>query len=135
MNRFWILLGAFVVALVPLGLAVLLGTWAFEFYKEAELDRRLAVHEGALRRVMEKEPTIDPLTQGLAEFGTALLLAPETPADVRRAIETHGGVATDALRQKARRWPILRVFWAADAICFIFFDDDEVMRDFACVGT
>ena len=127
MKRFWILLGAFVVSTGTLGLSLLLGTWAFE-------SRRYSQHETRLRRVMEQEPTIARLTEGLANEGTTVLAAPETDEAVEIAIDTHGGAIAETMRKKARRWPRLRVYRSADMIYFIFFDDDDVMRDFACVG-
>ena len=127
MKRFWILFGAFVVTAATLGVALMLGTWAFEY-------RRYSLHETRLERVMEQEPTIARLTEGLENEGTTVLAAPETAEDLRVAIDTHGEAAADVLRQKARRWPSLRVYRSADMIYFIFFDDDDIMRDFACVG-
>jgi hypothetical protein len=127
MKRFWILFGAFVVSAATLGVALMLGTWAFEY-------RRYSQHETRLERVMAQEPTMARLTEGLANEGTTILAAPETARGVEIAIDTHGEAAADTLRQKARRWPSLRVYRSADMIYFIFFDDDDIMRDFACVG-
>jgi hypothetical protein len=128
MKRFWILFGALVVTTVTLGLALMLGTWGFEYHRYSQ-------HETRLKRVMEQEPTMARLTEGLANEGTTVLAAPETARGVEIAIHTHGEAAADMLRQKARRWPSLRVYRSADMIYFIFFDDDDVMRDFACVGS
>ena len=127
MKRFWILFGAFLVTTVTLGLALLLGTWGFEY-------RRLSQHEGRLRRVMEQEPDMGRLTEGLASEGTVVLAAPETPEDVQRAIGTYGDGFADVLHQKAGRWPALRIFLADDMLYFVFFDEDGVMRDFVCLG-
>lgn len=127
MKRFWVLFGAFVVTVATLGLALFLGTWGFEY-------RRLSQHEGRLRRVMEQEPTVSRLTEGLANEGTVVLSAPETPEDVQRAIATYGTAAADVLRKKAGQWPLVRVFRTADMLYFVFFDEDGVMKDFVCLG-
>ena len=127
-KRVWILLGAFVVAAATLALALMLGSWGFEY-------RRHSQHQTRLQRVMEQEPTIARLTEGFADEGTTVLAAPETAEAVEAALTTHGGAAVEALREKARKWPSLRVYRTVGMIYFIFFDDDEVMRDFACVGT
>ncbi len=127
MSRFWILAGAFIVTVVTLALAFLLGSWGFGY-------RRFSQHERRLQRVMQQQPTIDRLTAGLADEGTTVLSAPQTAGDVERTIADHGGARAEELREKARRWGHLRVFRAADMIYFVFFDDDGVMRDFTCVG-
>ena len=127
MKRFWILFGAFVVTVATLGVALMLGTWAFEY-------RRYSQHETRLERVMAQEPTMARLTEGLANEGTTVLAAPETAEELQVAIDTHGGAIAETMRQKARRWPRLRVYRSADMIYFIFFDENDVMRDFACVG-
>jgi len=127
MKRFWILFGAFVVTAVTLGLALLLGTWGFEY-------RRLSQHEGRLRRVMEQEPDVNRLTEGLANEGTVVLAAPETPEDLERTIATYGDGFADILRQKADRWPAVRVYRATDMLYFVFFDEEGVMKDFVCLG-
>jgi hypothetical protein len=128
MKRLWILFGAFVVSATSLGVALMLGSWTFEY-------RRHSQHATRLERVMEHEPTMVRLTEGLANEGTTILAAPETAEDLQVAIDTHGGAIAETIRQKARRWPRLRVYRTVDMIYFIFFDDDDVMRDFACVGT
>ena len=73
--------------------------------------------------------------RALRKRGTTVLTAPGTAEAVEIAIDTHGGEAVEALREKARNWPSLRVYRTLDMIYFIFFDDEEVMRDFVCVGT
>ncbi|MGD8897157.1 MAG: hypothetical protein PVJ73_14070 [Acidobacteriota bacterium] len=127
MSRFWILAGAFAATAVTLAAALVLGSWGFNY-------RRFNQHETRLRRVMEQQPTIDRLTAGLEDEGAVVLSSPRTSEEVERAIARYGGDRAGALREKADRWVHLRVYHAADMIYFIFFDDEGVMRDFACVG-
>jgi hypothetical protein len=127
MSRIWIFAGAFTATAVTLALALVLGSWGFDY-------RRFNQHEGRLRRVMQQQPTIDRLTAGLEDEGTTVLSAPQTSEEAERAIVEHGGARTGEIRDKARRWGHLRVFHAADMIYFVFYDDDGVMRDFTCVG-
>jgi hypothetical protein len=127
MSRFWILAGAFTVAVATLALALLLGAWGFNY-------RRYSLHEGRLQRALEQRPTIGQVTAGLEDEGATVLSAPESAEGLEEAIVAHGGASAGVLRQKARRWGHLRVFRAADMLYFVFFDDAGVMRDFQCVG-
>lgn len=127
MSRFWILAGAFTVTTATLALALLAGSWAFDY-------RRYSLHEGRMQRALQQEPTIGQLTAGLEEEGASVLSAPENAEELDGAIAAHGGQRVGELRKKARRWGHLRVFRAADMLYFVFFDDAGVMRDFACVG-
>jgi hypothetical protein len=126
MRRFWILAGAFAAAAVTLTLALTLGAWGFGY-------RLTSQHERRLRRVLEKQPTMAQLTEGLESEGIRVLSTPQTAGEVERAIADHGRDRAPELRQKARRWKHLRVFDASEMIYFVFFDDDGVMRDFTCV--
>ena len=127
MSRFWILAGAFTATAATLALALLLGAWGFDY-------RRYSQHEGRLKRVLEQQPTIGQVTAGLEDEGASVLSAPETAEELEEVIVAHGGERAESLRQKAQRWGHLRVFRVADMLYFVFYDDDGVMRDFACVG-
>jgi len=127
MKRFWMLAGAFVLTVAALTLAMLLGSASFDF-------RRYSQHEGRLRRVMREEPTAERLTRGLADEGTTLVASAETPEAVERVVAARGGRKAGEIREKARRFPRLRVFRAADMLYFVYFDEDGVMRDFTCVS-
>jgi hypothetical protein len=127
MKRIWILAGAVVATAATLALALLAGTWAFDF-------RRYTQHEQRLERVLQQQPTIGQVTAGLADEGAALLVTSETEAEIEEAIATHGRARAETIREKARRWGHLRVFRAADMLYFVFYDDEGVMRDFTCVG-
>ena len=127
MNRFWMLVGALVVTLSSLALALLLGSTGFDF-------RRYTQHEGRLRRVLREAPSVARLTQGLQEEGTPLVAAPAGPAEAERVIAQRGGAKVAQLRAKAARYPLLRVYRAADMLYFVYFDADGLMRDFTCVS-
>ena len=127
MSRFWILAGAFTVTAATLALALALGTWGFDF-------RRYSQHEGRLRRVLQQEPTMARLTAGLAEEGTVVLASPASPEEREKAVAAHGGERAAEIREKAERWAHLTVYRASDMLYFVFFDDEQVMRDFTCVG-
>ena len=127
MSRFLILAGAFTATTATLALAFLLGAWGFDY-------RRYSQHEGRLQRVLEQQPTIGQVTAGLEDEGAPVLSAPKTAEELEKVIEAHGGERVEGLREKARRWGHLRVFRATDMVYFIFYDDEGVMRDFACVG-
>lgn len=127
MKRFWIVVGALVVTLAALTLALLLGSASFDF-------RRYSQHEGRLRRVMREAPTADRLTRGLQDEGTTLIAAPKDAAETARVIEERGGKKVAELRAKTRRYPRMRVYRTADMLYFVFFDAADVMRDFTCVS-
>ena len=127
MSRFWILAGAFTATAATLALALALGAWGFDY-------RRYSQHEGRLQRALDQEPTMARLTEGLAEEGALALVAPASPAEQERAIVAHGGRRIAEIREKTRRWGHVKVYRAADMLYFVFFDDEQVMRDFTCVG-
>jgi hypothetical protein len=123
----WILAGAFVVTVATLVIALGLGSLGFDY-------RRYTQHERRMRRVLEQHPTVEQLTQGLADDGSPLVADARTPAEIDRAIATHGDDRVAALREKARKWDRLRVYTAGDMLYFVFFDRDGIMQDFALVS-
>lgn len=128
MKRTWILLGALVVTLAALSVAMFLGTLGFNYHRALE-------HEQLLRAVMARQPTAAWLTKWLAGVkGAPLLAAPASRAEAERVISAHGAAKVDELRAKAGRYPQLRVYRASDMLYFVFFDADGVMRDFTCVS-
>jgi len=127
MNRLWIGIGALVVTLGALALAMVLGSASFDF-------RRYRDHEGRLRKVMLEAPTADRLTQGLKDEGTALVAAPVTPEERERVAAEYGGPKRAEVRVKAARYAQMRVYHASDMIYFVYFDEGGVMRDFTCVS-
>lgn len=127
MSRLWIFAGAFTVAAATLALAFLLGAWGFD-------SRRYSQHERRLQRVVDQEPVLSRLTEGLAEEGASILAAPATPDELEKVIRDHGGDRSAEIRKKLQRWGHLQVYRAADMLYFVFFDDERVVRDFTCVG-
>jgi hypothetical protein len=108
-------------------LAFVLGAWAFEA-------RRTAVHDTRLRHLVQQQPTMDRVTRGLEDEGSLLVAAPRTPAELARVVRERAGQRAPAILEKARGYPQTRVFQAGDMIYFLFFDKDDVLRDFAYVS-
>jgi pilus assembly protein TadC len=127
MNRFWIAVGALVLTLGALTLAMLLGSASFDF-------RRYTVHRQRLEKVLREQPSADRLTRGLAEEGTALLAVARTREEVGREASARGGKRTVEIREKGARHAETRVYRAGDMLYFVFFDAAGVMRDFTCVS-
>jgi len=120
--------GALVVTLAALALALLLGSAGFDF-------RRYTQHEGRLRKVLREAPSLERLTRGLQEEGTVLLAAPAGRDEAERVIAGRGGRKAAEIRAKSARYPLLRVYRAADMLYFVYFDGEGVMRDFTCVSS
>ncbi len=128
MKRFWIVVGALVVTVGALWIAMLLGSAGFN-------GRRYPQHEQRLRKVMQQpQVTVDRLTRAFAAEGTSLVAAPVSPEDAERVIAKEGASRAAELRAKAARYPELRVFATADMYYFVFFDRDGLMRDFTLVS-
>ncbi len=127
MKRFWILAGALAVTIGALALAFWLGTASFDV-------RRYSQHNGRLAKVMREKPNAERLTLGLAAEGTPLLVTAVTAEDKENAAVARGGIRLAEIRDKAARYPELRVYEAGDMLYFIFFDAKGVMRDFTCAS-
>jgi hypothetical protein len=127
MRRLAILAGALAVTGGTLSLAFWLGSASFDA-------RRFGQHNARLAKVMQQHPSSDRLTRGLEAEGTPLLVVASSAADKQRAALAHGGARAAEIRDKAARYPELRVYRAADMLYFVFFDEDGVMRDFTCVS-
>lgn len=128
MKRAAILAGALAVTLGSLWLAMALGSVGFDV-------RRYTQHERRLRKVMaEPQATLDRLTRAFRDEGTLLVAAPASPEESERVIAGQGGKQMAELRGKAARHPRMRVFATADMLYFVFFDRDDVMRDFTLVS-
>lgn len=115
------------LALVGLVIALYLGTIGYDV-------RRTLLHEARLEGLLEEEPTLYQVTVGLEEKGP-LVASPETEEDLEEWIAHYGDQKRDEILEKGREWPITRIFDAGDMIYFIYFDDKEVMRDYAFVST
>jgi hypothetical protein len=126
MKRFWILAGALGVTVFTLSIAFWLGSASFDA-------RRYSQHNGRLAKVMRERPSADRLTRGLEAEGTPLVVTATSSSDKEQAL-ARGGARVGEIREKARRYPELRVYLAGDMFYFVFFDQDGVMRDFTCVS-
>ena len=127
MKRFWVLGLALVVTMGALATALWLGSATFDV-------RRYSQHTGRLAKVMREKPSADRLTRGLVAEGAPLVVTAATAEDKERAAVTRGGARLAEIREKAARYPELRVYQAGDMLYFIFFDQGGLMRDFTCVS-
>ncbi len=127
LKRGWIFGGALLLTGIACAFAFWLGAWGFDF-------RRYSQHEGRLRRLVLQEPTRDRVERGLADEGSPLIEAPEGPAALEKVARSLGGRKAEEVLTKGRRWPTTRVFRAGDMLYFLYFDRDDVLRDYTCVS-
>jgi hypothetical protein len=127
LKRGWIFAGALLLTAMACAFAFWLGAWGFDF-------RRYSQHEGRLRRLVLQEPTRDRVERGLADEGSPLIEAPEGPAALEKLARSLGGRKAAEVLTKGRRWPTTRVFRAGDMLYFLYFDHDDVLRDYTCVS-
>jgi len=125
MRRLAIVLGSVVATGVMLALALLLGSWGYSH-------RALTTHHGRLARLVEQQPTLDQVVQGLEDEGSPLLASPRDETALRQAISVLPRDTQDQIVQKGKGWPIVRVFRSGEALYVLFFDANEILRDFAC---
>jgi hypothetical protein len=126
-KRFWIVAGALAVTLGIVALAFWLGSASFDV-------RRYSQHNQRLGKVLRERPDADRLTRGLAAEGSPLLVTAVSASDKQRATAEHGGARAAEIRDKAARYPELRVYRAGDMLYFVYFDQEGLMRDFTCVS-
>jgi hypothetical protein len=127
LRRAWIIVGALLASGLALYLALFIGAWGFEF-------RRTSQHEGRLRRLVQQQPTLARVVQGLADEGSPLIESPDGPAALEAVAKRYGGAKAGEVRAKSGRWPTTRVFRAGDMIYFLYFDKDDVLRDYTWVS-
>jgi hypothetical protein len=127
LRRAWIIVGALVASGLALYMALFLGAWGFEF-------RRTSQHDGRLRRLVQQQPTLARVVQGLADDGSPLIESPDGPAALEAVANRYGGAKAGEVRTKGGRWPTTRVFRAGDMIYFLYFDQDDVLRDYTWVS-
>jgi hypothetical protein len=127
LRRAWIIAGALVASGLALYLALFLGAWGFDF-------RRISQHDGRLRRLVQQQPTLARVVQGLEDEGSPLIDSPDGPAALEAVANRYGGAKAGEVRTKGSRWPTTRVFRAADMIYFLYFDRDGVLRDYTWVS-
>jgi hypothetical protein len=111
------------------GLAALvftLGSWAYQH-------RRYTIHDGRLKRLVERHPTVGDASAGiLAEAGNRALPAPQA-RDVRAWAERWPARAEEILR-KHERWPLLRIFDAGGLVYVLYFDQGGRLQDYVLLG-
>ena len=127
MKRAVIAIGAVGVTGLLVWLALTLGAVGFD-------TRRFPQHERRLQKLVRQEARMGPVVQGLADEKSPLVGSADDAPALRRVAEVFGGVRKAEVLEKGGRFPHTRVFDAADMRYFIYFDADEVMRDFTLVS-
>lgn len=110
-----------------LAAALLLGAWGFNF-------RRHAQHEARLSRLLQRKPTLEQVDKAFQAEGTELLAAPASADALDRDATTWGRARREQILAKARQKATTRVYLAGDMVYFVFFDEQNVLSDFACVS-
>jgi hypothetical protein len=126
LRRTLILTGAAVVSLAALALALLLGAWAFEF-------RRLSLHEGRLKRLVEARPTVSVASRGLTNEGWTAVAAEAGDATLARLFADDAPPRVAEVRAKRERWPTTRVFTNGDLVYVLYFGPDGKVADFSLI--
>lgn len=115
------------VTVTGLLLALYVGTLGYNM-------RRGNMHDSRLKNILGQTPTVYQVTEGLKEKAP-LVLVVETPTDLDRAVGEWGAAKAEEIREKASRWPQLRVYAAGDMMYFIYFDESDIMRDYVYLST
>jgi hypothetical protein len=121
-----LLLASVGLVLTGVGLtgALLFGGLYYQF-------RRATSHENRLYGILEQTPTLYQVTEGLKEKAP-LLASPESVEELE-GLASRWPSKRDEIIEKASTWPLTRVFDAGDMIYFVYFDEEEVMKDFTYV--
>ena len=128
-RRALIVLGSIAITAALLAATLALGAWAYEI-------RRWTLHAGRLERLNAQHPKIETVTEALvAETGRRPLPTPGTEAELRQLVSKWAPESSEEILAKRRKSADLRIFLVADMVYFIFFDEQGVMRDFACIST
>jgi hypothetical protein len=118
------------------GLTILIATVAIVLGRLAYDTRRITMHESRLTKMVTAKPLLEQVTVGLEQNdGSPLIAAPANEVEVRAVLGRFGGQRQDEILGKAKRWAKTRVFLANDMVYFIFFDEQDVMRDFSLVSS
>jgi hypothetical protein len=126
-RRFAIYAAAALVTAAMLTLALLLGSWGFNY-------RRYKQHETRLARLVELRPELERVEAGLEAEGSPLVAAPRDARELDALIERYHGQKREEIRDKASRFLETRVFAAGDMVYFLFFDERQRLRAFTCVS-
>jgi hypothetical protein len=113
---------------VLVGLVLSLGGWAYQ-------NRRWSLHDGRLRRLVAEHPSEDRVSRGiLAEPGNWPIATPDSEAELRRLGELWSSSRADEVVGKRRQWKRLRIFGVRDVVYFLYFDDDDRLRDYVLLS-
>jgi hypothetical protein len=118
---------ALVVTVGGLATALVLGTIGYDV-------RRSSMHEARLKGILIQTPTVYQVTEGLKEKAPLAAIV-DSDETLRSAVERWGGAEVASITEKAVRWPQLRVYSAGDMMYFIFFDAEDIMRDYVYVSS
>jgi hypothetical protein len=122
-------LGGLVIAAAMAALAFGLGSWAYQY-------RRFSLHEGRVRRMVEKHPTIAQVREGLATepgFWESYVPRPdERPGTVVAFMPPR---QADEIEAKWSRYPRLYLFGAGGMTYALFFDEAGRLRDYVLWST
>ena len=94
--------------------------------------RRITLHDSRLQGVLDQEPTLYQVVEGLKEKAP-LIASPEGEEELAEWVSKWGDHKRDEILTKGRTWPIVRIFEAGDMVYLIFFDEEKIMRDFVYV--
>ena len=117
---------AAVVSLAALALVLLLGAWAYDI-------RRLSLHEGRLKNLVDKKPTVSVASQGLTNEGWTTLAAEVEDATLRRLFGEEPPPRVAEVRAKRTQWPMARVFAHDDLVYVLYFNADGTAADFSLI--
>jgi len=124
-----IVVGSIAGTSVLVGLVFSLGGWAYQH-------RRLTLHDGRLRRLVEQHPSADRASRGvLAEPGNWGIPVPASEEELRRLASQWSPARADEIVAKRRLWKSLRIFGVRDVVYFLYFDDEGKLRDYVLLGT
>ena len=126
-ERLAIVAGSVAVTFGMLATVLGLGGWAFE-------QRQLNQHNLRLGRLLDKEPAASAVRAGILDEPDTRLVASHASADTLiTLIERPSAERRDIVLGKARKWPRTDVFAVGPMTYFLYFDTDDVMRDFVCL--
>ena len=101
-----------------------LGGWAYQH-------RHASLHDGRLRRLVAEHPSEDRVSRGiLAEPGNWSIATPASDEDLRRLAGRWSPGRADEIVTRRQRWKTLRVFGVRDVAYFLYFDDEDKLRDY-----
>jgi hypothetical protein len=109
---------------VLVGLVFSLGGWAYQH-------RRWSLHDGRLRRLVAEHPSESRVSRGvLAEPGNWPIATPASDEDLQRLAAQWSPARADEIVAKRRQLKTLRIFGVRDVVYFLYFDDEDKLRDY-----